>query len=805
MQISLFIGRLRTFLESRKGWAIIAKGAMLIGIGFLAAWLLIPSQNRQAPTKDGSPLSMGRAEHSNQMWTCSMHPQIQRPGPGSCPICGMDLIPVGGSGAGLTGLRQLELSPAATALLNIQVRPVERRFVTADVRMVGKIEYDETRLKRITAWIPGRLDRLYVDYTGVQVNEGDHLVYIYSPELYSAQQELIQTARAARDRGQELPRSPLGRFDLLESSREKLRLMGLTETQVREIEQQDQPLSHLTIYAPIGGIVIEKFKKEGDYVRTGEQIYSVVDLSRVWVQLDAYESDLAWLRYGQEVSFFTEAYPGERFMGRIAFIDPVLDDRTRTVKVRVNVENPEGKLKPSMFVRGIARSQVASGGRVVDAFLAGKWISPMHPEILKDEPGICDVCGMPLVPVESLGYVSSDDLQTEPPLVVPASAVLWTGTRAVVYVELPNTEQPTYEGREIVLGSRTEDDYLVRGGLREGELVVTHGSFRIDSALQIQARPSMMTPEGGGGGGHQHDHGAPSAPTGEPSPTNAAVQLPPDFLIQLKGVEDAFNNLQERIAESDITSIQMAFRRLGATVTEVDAELISGHSAMQWEEYRMLLGNDAIEGQDVDDADTARRIGEKSARTMARVREQFLRPHEEHAGHLDHASARLEVPDSLAAYISELLVGYFALQSVLASDDLEAARRAVADLRSVISRDTVTEMPDATRDAWNKERRSLETIAAELTQQTGLEAFRVSFSVLSGEMEGIVQRFGAGSAGPVYRVHCPMAMDNQGAWWLQQTEEIRNPYFGSTMLKCHDRFEKIASGASGGIEEHNHD
>ncbi len=804
MPSSLFLGRLHTFIGSRSGLATVAKAAMLIGIGFLAAWLLFPSQHRQAPTEKSGSLAMGRSERSNQMWTCSMHPQIQRPGPGSCPICGMDLIPVGGSGAGLTGLRQLELSPAATALLNIQVRPVERRFVTADVRMVGKIAYDETRLKRITAWIPGRLDRLFVDYTGVQVSAGDHLVNIYSPELYSAQQELIQTARAARDRSQELPRSPIGRFDLVESSREKLRLMGLAENQIREIEQQDQPVNHVTIYSPIGGIVIAKFKKEGDYVRTGEQIYSVVDLSRVWVQLDAYESDLAWLRYGQEVSFSTEAYPGENFMGRIAFIDPVLDDRTRTVKVRVNVENPEGKLKPSMFVRGIARSQVAAGGRVVDSYLAGKWISPMHPEILKDEPGTCDVCGMPLVRVESLGYVSSDDVQTEPPLVVPASAVLWTGTRALVYVELPNTEQPTYEGREIVLGARTVDDYLVRGGLSEGELVVTNGSFKIDSALQIQARPSMMTPEGGGGGGHQHDHGAPSGPTGEPSPTNATVQLPSAFLIQLKGVEDAFNNLQERIDQSDVTSIRMAFQRLGAAVMAVDSELIGGHLAMQWDEYRMLLGNDAIEGQDVIDTDTARRVGEKSAQTMERVREQFLRPHEEHVGHLDHPSTRLVVPETLAAYIGKLLVGYFALQSALASDDLEGARQAVAALRLVIDQDTVTEMPEATRDAWNKERKSLDSIATDLTQQTGLPGLRVSFSVLSGEMEGIVQRFGAGSSGPVYRVHCPMAMDNQGAWWLQQTEEIRNPYFGATMLKCHDRFEKIASGVAGGIE-HNHD
>src|SRR5690606_1207135 len=160
--------------------------------------------------------------------------------------------------------------------------------------------------------------------------------------------------------------------------------------------------------------------------------------------------------------------------------------------------------------------------------LAGKWISPMHPEIVKDEPGECDICGMPLVRAESLGYVSSEDLLTEPPLVIPASAVLWTGTRAIVYVEVPESEQPTYEGREVVLGARAGEDYLVRSGLREGELVVTRGNFKIDSALQIQARPSMMTPQGGGGGGHQHDHGVPT-PAGEQPPGESAMQAPPEF------------------------------------------------------------------------------------------------------------------------------------------------------------------------------------------------------------------------------------------------------------------------------------
>lgn len=270
------------------------------------------------------------------------------------------------------------------------------------------------------------------------------------------------------------------------SAREKLRLLGITEKQIQEIEQRGKPNDHITIYAPVGGIVIQKLRQEGDRVRTGDRIYTVADLTQLWVQMDAYESDLAWLRYGQDVEFSTEAYPGEVFHGRIAFIDPILNEATRTVKVRVNVANADGRLKPEMFVRAIVRSQIAAGGRVLDASLAGKWISPMHPEIVKDEPGNCDICGMPLVRAETLGYVTAEPSDTAKPLVIPVSAALLTGTRAIVYVQIPNAEEPTYEGREIVLGPRAGDYYLVKAGLKEGELVVTNGNFKLDSALKFQ-------------------------------------------------------------------------------------------------------------------------------------------------------------------------------------------------------------------------------------------------------------------------------------------------------------------------------
>jgi len=448
-----------------------------------------------------------QAPHDKQqVWTCSMHPQIRQPKPGKCPICLMDLVPVESSGQ--AGPREISFSEDALKLMEIQATPVERKFVEAQIRMVGKLSYDETRLKHITAWVPGRIDRLYVDFTGTQVIKGDHMVYLYSPELISAQAEFLQATKAVKKiktgSSELIKRSTLA---TLEAAKEKLILLGLTQQQIEEIEASGVPADHMTIYAPIGGIVLSKHVNEGAYVQTGTKIYTIADLSQLWVQLDAYESDMMWVRYGQAVEFTTEAYPGEVFKGRITFISPTVDPKTRTIKLRVNVDNKEGKLKPHMFVRAVVRSKVAGSGMVMDVSLAGKWICPMHPSVVKENQGNCDICGMDLVTTESLGYVKAD-LPSQAPLVIPATAPLITGKRAVVYVRRPDVDKPTFEGREVVLGPRAGDHYIVESGLVEGEIVVTNGNFKIDSALQIQAKPSMMNPEGEKApmGSHDHSH-----------------------------------------------------------------------------------------------------------------------------------------------------------------------------------------------------------------------------------------------------------------------------------------------------------
>ena len=449
-------------------YMLLAALALVVGFLLRGCFVQETSEEHNHPTST--------VESAPEVWTCSMHPQFKLPEPGKCPICLMDLILLEANDDG-GGKREISVSKYAAKLMELETSKVERRFEEAEIRMVGKVAYDETRVSSISSWVPGRIDRLFVDYTGVPVKKGEHLAELYSPELFTAQEELLQSIK----------RNP----QLIDSAREKLRLWGLTAEQVAQTEERGTANDHMTIYSPVGGIVIHKNAQEGMYVKTGTKIYTVADLSKVWIQLDAYESDLNWLRYGGKVNFTTETYPGNTFAGTISFIDPIINSTTRTAKVRVIVDNASGKLKPGMFVRAIALPKVAEGGRVMNPDLAGKWISPMHPEVIKDAPGNCDVCGMPLVTAESLGYVTEDSEKA--PLLVPATAAMKTGRRAVIYVEISDQDKPTYEGREVVLGARLGDFYVVERGLKEGERVVTRGAFKLDAELQIRAKPSMMS------------------------------------------------------------------------------------------------------------------------------------------------------------------------------------------------------------------------------------------------------------------------------------------------------------------------
>ncbi|HUV41246.1 MAG TPA: efflux RND transporter periplasmic adaptor subunit [Sedimentisphaerales bacterium] len=610
------------FSKLLRRWKLILAITAGIFVGYVLRWGLAPAQ--MAHTEHIVTAPQPQEHEAAALWTCSMHPQIRMPKPGLCPICNMKLIAVRRQEDDMTGgMREFTTSEYAKALMDIETSAVERKFVTAEIRMVGKVEYDETRFGYITAWVPGRLDRLYVDYTGISVRKGQHMVDLYSPELLSAQEELIQAIDAVRSIS--AGTSAIVREVTLgtqQAAREKLRLLGLTAEQVSEIERSRTVSEHITIYSPASGTVIHKNAQEGMYVDTGTRIYTVADLTHVWVKLDAYESELQWLRYGQDVEFTTVSYPGRVFTGSISFIDPVLSAVTRTIKIRVNVPNPDGTLKPEMFVKAVVKTQIAAGGKVMDPKVAGKWICPMHPSIIKNKPGICDICEMPLVGTESLGYVSADSDISEKPLVIPASAALVTGTRAIVYVELTDRDKPTYEGREIVLGPRAGNYYIVHSGLKEGERVVTKGNFKIDSALQIQARPSMMSPEGGGPAA-THLHGGhaptPQAATDMPSQTALAAES----LKQLNAVLAASQAVRQSFSNQDVPQIRLAFTELEKAVKDVDMKLLQGHFHILWMEISMRLNNDCFEGKHARTMPEALRINESLKANIDSLKSNF--------------------------------------------------------------------------------------------------------------------------------------------------------------------------------------
>ncbi len=535
-----------------------------------------------------------QAPATASVWTCSMHPQIRASEPGLCPICSMDLIPVSGSDDAGLDPRALSMSAHAAALAEVVVAPVEQRAVSRELRLVGKVTFDETRLSYITAWVPSRLDRLYVDYTGISVRKGDHMAEVYSPDLIATQQQLLQ-AIATERRLQESPVDTVRsrQAGSVKSARDRLRLWGLNAEQIDEVVARGEPLELITIHSPVAGIVVHKNALQGEYVQTGTRIYTIADLTRVWVQLDAYETDLAWLHYGQQVEFVSEAWPGETFHGRVSFIDPVLDDRTRTVKVRLNVDNTDLRLKPEMFVRATVTAPVTAAGRPIDPELADMWMCPMHPEVVSVSAGECSICGMDLAPTEELGFrsVAAEEL----PLVIPSTAPLITGKRAVVYVQLAGTERPTFVGRDVTLGPRAGDWYVVYDGLVAGELVVTHGAFKIDSELQIRGAPSMMNPAGGAAP-PGHGHATPGAEPGDHGGAHAPLPVagvPDAFREQLGALVGPYLELQQALAADESEAARSAAPRFSAALGQIDMALLDTPAHSAWMERAGVLSDSA--------------------------------------------------------------------------------------------------------------------------------------------------------------------------------------------------------------------
>ncbi len=481
---------------------------------------------------------------SEEVWTCSMHPSVRQDEPGSCPICGMDLIPA--SSEEREDDYSMVMTQASMQLANIQTTPVIREIPKREIYLPGRVEVDERRISYVTAHFEGRIQDVEINFTGAPIREGDVMATIYSPELVSAQRELLEAVKVK-------DRNP----GLYESAVRKFRLWEFTDEQIQMIIERGEVQRNMEILSPVDGFVTVRNVVDEQHVMEGTVIYEVANLDHLWVTLDAYEEDLNWLTQGATIDFRSRSNPGQIYQATVDYIDPTFNPQKRTIRVRADVKNTDHSLRPDMLVNG-------------------KLISEMPDE----------------------------------KLMVPVSSVLWTGPRSLVYVKDTEADTPRFMVREVDLGPKAGDFYVIEGGLEEGEEVVFNGAFRIDSEFQLADRFSMMNRQPGTGAvpaGHDHgemggdmddhDHSAEHEPFDD---------VPSDFRAMLTEAIEAYITGKDGFVESDLGAAQSGFEIFREKLNEIGEHGLSGDGHMAWMETWSVLTEHADTITETDDIEEAR-------------------------------------------------------------------------------------------------------------------------------------------------------------------------------------------------------
>jgi Cu(I)/Ag(I) efflux system membrane fusion protein len=541
-------------------------------VGLILGWMFHSLSSSSADSHDHES-----SEGVPTLWTCSMDPQVKLNAPGSCPICGMDLIPVTQGTEETSNPQAIQMTKEALAMAAVQTQVVGGSSSGKELLLTGKLQADERENASISAKFPGRIEKLFVTFTGEQIKAGQKLATIYSPELITAQKELLEAIKTKAAYPQ-----------LYQASKEKLASWKLTTAQITEVERTGVVKEKWDILADQSGVVIQKNVSLGDYVGTGSVLFTVTDLSKLWLRLDVYETDLPFVSLGDNIQFTVAGRPSETKQARVSFIDPLIDPNTRAASLRAEISNEGMLLKPEMFVTA---------------------------------------------------KISAEKSTATTDLVVPRTAILWTGKRSVVYVKIPNSEVPSFEMREVTLGNRLGENYQITAGLQAGEEIVSQGAFAVDASAQLSGKPSLLNRS-----------------------STQQVEVSAAFSQQLTAVVESYflvkNNLvKDQLPTATIQLLAQALAKVSADGT--------GKDNAKWEKIKSGL--------------------------------------------------------------------FEATAKIKGSKDLASARTHFS---------------------------SLSTQVIQLT-----ETYKLTKAV-------------------VYKDYCPMAFNNKGGYWLSETEDIQNPYFGASMLTC---------------------
>ncbi|MGB0430975.1 MAG: efflux RND transporter periplasmic adaptor subunit [Bacteroidia bacterium] len=496
-----------------KTTAVLAISFLLIGL-FLG-WIIFGNSNT---SQVGENKHTQKAD-SETIWTCSMHPQIRQSNPGDCPLCGMDLIPLESESNEIDPMA-VSMSQTAMQLAQVQTMVVNKGKADKSIRLNGKVQADERLILTQSSHIPGRIEKLSVNFTGEFVSAGQVLAYVYSPELVTAQEELFEAKKIKESQPA-----------LFNAAKEKLKNWKLTDKQVEQIVTSNKTIEQFPILANVSGYVSKKLVNLGDYIKQGKALYEIADLSKVWVLFDVYESDMSWINKGDAVIYEVQSIPGKTFKGKISYIDPVINPKTRVAKARLEATNKGLMLKPEMFATGTIEAKTNTGNAS---------------------------------------------------LTVPKTAVMWTGKRSVVYVMQMSAQGVSFIMREVTLGPELGESYVIESGLDAGEEIAVNGTFSIDAAAQLAGKPSMMNPDGGVAmTGHNHGGNTNSELKAMPAESKKST-ISEEGKKALQPLFDYYFNLKVALANDDFEKAKEAGMAMHTSLEKVNMNQLKGDAHSLW-------------------------------------------------------------------------------------------------------------------------------------------------------------------------------------------------------------------------------